>query len=349
MSPLKIIHVANLMLKAKGAGYYGVGFKLSNGLTRLGHNVLPFSDRDIARASSVFRTSRGGRPRSNRLLVEVAADFRPDVVLFGHADTIFPETLDLIREAVPGVKIAQWNVDPLFEADNVERIDRKIDHVDVTFVSTAGAQLRKLGRGRHKVAFLPNPVDPSIERARCFEHPREALPHDLFFAAGLGTHPRFHAGKETCGNAVADLIRARLPDLRCDFPGIHETPRKFGRAYEDSLAAAAMGLNLSRRNDVELYSSDRMAHLMGSGQLTFLDRAAGFGTLFSEDEIAFYDTEAELVERLGAFHADDAARRRVAEAGWRAYRALFDCSRVADMMLRVLVDGQDPEEVQWAR
>lgn len=349
MRPLKIIHVANLMLRAKGAGYYGVSFKLSNGLTRAGHNVLNFADRDIARASTIFRSTKPGIPAVNRKLLEVAADFAPDLILFGHADTIRPATLTALREALPGVTLAQWNVDPLFEEDNVARINTKIAHVDYSFISTAGPMLESLGGGQFPVAFLPNPVDPSIERARCFDAAREDLPHDLFFPAGLGTQPRFHVGRMTCADEIAALLLERIPDLRRDFPGVNGAPRKFGRPYEQALGAAAMGLNLSRRNDVYLYTSDRMAHLCGSGQLTFIDRATGYAELFDEAELAFYSSEEELVERLIAFRADDAARRRVARAGWEAYRAMFDTRRIADYMIAVLYDDLDPRTFRWAR
>lgn len=243
----------------------------------------------------------------------------------------------------------QWNVDPLFEEDNVERINSKIALVDYSFISTAGPMLERLGDSRYPVAFLPNPVDPSIERARCFDLPRDELAHDLFFPAGLGTEPRFHAGRMTCGNEIAKLLLDRIPDLRFDFPGINGAPRKFGRSYELALANAAMGLNLSRRNDVYLYSSDRMAHLCGSGQLTFIDRATSYTELFEENELAFYSTEEELVERLIAFRADDPARRRVARAGWEAYRAMFDVQRVAEYMIAVLFADLDPATFRWAR
>lgn len=349
MRPLKIIHVANLMLKAKGAGYFGVSFKLSNGLARAGHNVLNFADRDIARASTIFRSTKPGIPAVNRKLLEVAADFAPDLILFGHADTIRPATLAALREALPDVKLVQWNVDPLFESDNVERINSKIAMVDYSFISTAGPMLEALGAGRYPVAFLPNPVDPSIERARCFEYAREELAHDLFFPAGLGTEPRFHAGRMTCGDEIATLLLSRIPRLRCDFPGVNGAPRKFGRPYEIALESAAMGLNLSRRNDVYLYTSDRMAHLCGSGQLTFIDRATGYGELFDENELAFYSTEDELLDRLEGFLADDDARRRTARAGWTAYRALFDTRRVAEYILAVLYDDIDPATHRWTR
>lgn len=349
MPPLKILHVANLTTRIKGAGFYGVPFKLSHGLVRVGHNVLPFSDRDIARSATFLRSRKWGVRHANKALVRLAREFQPDVVLFGHADTIWPRTLDALRSERPQVKIAQWNVDPLFEDDNLRRLNNKIAHVDVTFVSTAGTQLAALAAGRHRVAFLPNPTDPSIERARCFEHPREALRHDLFFAVGNGTLPRHHAGVETCADEIAGRIRAALPALREEFPGALGSPCKFGKAYEQALTSSAMGLNVSRRNDVTLYSSDRIAHLMGSGVLTFTDRASGYDALFGNDELAFYASEEELIEKIRTYLADDAARRRVAEAGWRAYRAMFDSTRIASYMLDVLFDRIDPSQFRWAR
>ncbi|KJS35831.1 MAG: hypothetical protein VR70_14995 [Rhodospirillaceae bacterium BRH_c57] len=350
MHPKKILHVANLSLTVKGAGYYGVPFKISNGLTRCGHHVLPFSDRDIARAATIFRSRKWGIRPANDQLVAVAKEFRPDIILFGHADSIRPETLVRLRDALPAVRLAQWNVDPLFEPDNVRRLNSKIDHVDATFVSTAGTQLDALSAsGRHAVAFLPNPVDPSIERARCFAVPRRDLASDLFFAVGSGPFPRNHCGQETCGNEIAERLMAALPHLRGDFPGCLGAPLKVGAPYEAALASSAMGLNISRRNDTTWYSSDRMAHLVGSGQLTFIDRAAGFDALFDDSELGFYSTEDELVAKLDHFLADDDARKRVAEAGWAAYRRLFDTTRIAAYMVDVILGDLDPQQHRWTR
>lgn len=352
MRPLNILHVANLSLRPKGAGFYGTPFKISNGLTRCGHRVLPFSDRDVARAATIFRSRKWGIGPANRQLVAVAREFRPDVVLFGHADGIRPETLGELRALLPGVRLAQWNVDPLFEPDNVRRLGTKLDLVDATFVSTAGPQLADLGTlggGRHVVAFLPNPVDPSIETGRCFEVPRAALAHDLFLAVGNGVFPRNHCGKDTSGNDIAARLRAAIPGLRGDFPGCGGQALKHGALYEQALVSSAMGLNLSRRNDVLLYSSDRLAQLVGSGQLTFLDRATGYDSLFDDSELGFYATEEELIAGVERYLADDAARRRVAEAGWAAYRALFDATTVAAYMIDVLFGAVDPAAHRWTR
>ena len=46
---MKILHVSNFVQKHNGRLYWNMPFRINNGLTRLGHNVLSFSDRDIAR------------------------------------------------------------------------------------------------------------------------------------------------------------------------------------------------------------------------------------------------------------------------------------------------------------
>jgi hypothetical protein len=342
---LKIVQVANFPLVPKGAGYFGVEWKLSRAFTRLGHNVLNFSDRAMADGAGFLRIRKLGIPAANRALRLVCREFTPDLLLFGHADLILPETVAAIREARPGIRIAQWNVDPLFEPDNVMRIQRKLPVVDVTFVSTDQPVLRQRFGTGVRTAFMPNPADPAIERHRNFERP--TLDADLLLAVGNGRQARHHAGQETTPDAVAALIAGRLPSLRCIYGGIGGRPHLFGRAYEEALGSAAMGLNLSRRGDVPLYSSDRMAHLAGNGILVVTDRAAGFDTIFSEDEMAFYGTEDEMLGHLSRFAADAPARMAVAERGWAAYHRRFGADRIANYMLGVIRGETDPEGFPW--
>ncbi len=348
--PPKILHVANFMTRFKGASYFANQFKFSNGLVRAGCNVLNFSDRDVARASSLFRNRKAGAAGANRRLLDLAAAFRPDIILFGHADTIEPTTLDRLREACPGVKLVQWNVDPLFEPDNVARLNAKIAHVDLTFVTTSGPELESLGQhGRYRVAFVPNPVDPGIERSRAFEHPRDALAHDLFYAVGRASLRRFHAGREQEAGEIVKNVIAACPDVRGLFPGYLGQPLVAGYDYERVLAQSAMGLNISRRNDSRLYSSDRIAHLAGSGILVFLDRATGYTDLFAEDEIAFYSSEDEMHDKIRRFAREDDARRAAAQRGFTAYSRFFDATKIARYMLGVIDGSIDAGLHDWTR
>lgn len=340
-----ILHVANFGPRLKGAGFTSVQYKLTNGLIRAGHRVVHFSDRETARTATPLRSRKIGTPSANRRLLELVCALQPDIILFGHADTIQPATLKDIRCRCPGIRLVQWNVDPLFEDDNISRIRSKIELVDWTFATTAGPLLSRLGHGGVPVAFIPNPVDPSIERGRNFDV--DDLPYDIFYAVGSAHIGRQHCGVDTNAGQIIRALRGKLPDVSFLTPGI-DGPHLEGAAGIAALTSSKIGLNISRRNDVYLYSSDRMAHLAGNGLAVMIDRATGYGELFAEDELGFYSSEDELADKLHRFASDAAVRKAVAERGWRAYRAMFDVTRVAEYMVDVIDGRVDPLSYNWA-
>ncbi len=341
--PYTILHVANFLSRPKGAGFASIQYKLTNGLIRAGHNVVTFSDREVARASTPFLSRKLGTKGANRRLLTLATDLRPDLVLLGHADTIHPETLAEIRQLLPGVRMAQWNVDPLFEEDNMARIRSKQSAVDWTFATTAGPLLQALGAGG-PAAFMPNPVDAGIERGRSFE--ADGLPVDIFYAVGSAGFGRSHCGIDSSAGDIAGRLKDRLPARSFLLPGI-DGPHLGGAACLDAMRSAKIGLNISRRNDVRLYSSDRIAHLAGNGLVVMIDRATGYGDLFAEDELGFYSTEDELVDKLDRLTRDDNARKALGKRGWRAYRSMFDATRVAQYMVGVLDGRIDAAGFDW--
>ncbi len=339
-----ILHVANFSDRLKGAGFAALQYKLTNGLVRAGHNVVTFSDRDAARAATPLLSRKIGRRGANRRLLQLVRNLRPDVVMFGHADTIHPETVAAIREHLPGVRLVQWNVDPLFDADNVDRIRSKIALVDITFVTTAGPLLQDLARDGARVAFLPNATDLSIERGKAFAAP--AYDWDVFYAVGSGHFTRRHCGQDVTPVDLLQNLKTRLPDCRFLTPGI-DAPHLEGAECMAAMASSRIGLNISRRNDVRWYSSDRMAQLAGNGVLVAMERASGFDQLFGDDEMAFYDTADGLVDILARFSRDDAACRAMAQRGWAAYHAMFDVTRVAHYMIGVTEGRIDAATFDW--
>ncbi len=233
-APLTIVHVGNFPFGLKAGFQHGVAVKLSNGLIRNSHLVLNFSDRDVARAYGLLGHRKLGRRPANAALLAFCRHHRPDVLLLGHADVIDAATIAEVREAIPGLRVAQWNVDPLFEPDNVRRITAKQPVVDATFVSTAGPAMEALRDGGHRVAFLPNPVDLSIERGRC--DLADELPFDLFYACGHPSRPlRLICGREW---DMEDFFRAllpRLPGLQPLLGGLLGQPHLAGAAYQTGL------------------------------------------------------------------------------------------------------------------
>jgi hypothetical protein len=317
---MKIIHASNFSAKRDAADYWSMSYKLTSGLVRLGHYVYNFSDKATA-DSFFFGMRKLGIGHANRKLIAICRQILPDLVLFGHARFITPETMQAIRRTLPGVRLAQWNCDPLFDTENLAHVKSVAPHVDASFATTAGDDLRAAVSDGGIAAHMPNPVDPAIEDLYAYDTPNPD--RDLMFM----TRPDLEKQR------LVDIIRARLPNLNFDLYGLNGRPLIHGSAMYAALAANKMGLNASRRNNVFLYSSDRMVHFAGNGLLTLVDRQTGFDTIFSDGEMAFYNGDDDLVGQIDRFSRDHAFRRAVAARGRKRIHEIFDHRLVARWIL----------------
>jgi hypothetical protein len=340
---MRILHAGNFGTRAKGAALNSIAPKLSRGLIRAGHAVVDFADRDAVRAW-------GGRllgiRGANGAFTRLALDVRPDLLLLGHADTIHARTVAALRRRMPAMRVLQWNVDPLFEPGNVERLRDKMPVVDATLVSTAGDALTVLRQPGMRLGYFPNPVDFSVEVGAAHEVAQP--PFDLFYACGHPSRPMRHIGGRDWNMEVfIAALRQRVPGLSVHLAGLCGAPHLTGAPYQAALGQCAMGLNASRRNDLFLYSSDRLAQMVGSGQVALVDRATGFDTLFAATEMGFFGDLDELARLVRVLRADAPRRQAVATAGRARYHALFNETRVAQYVMEVAFDAHDPGRYEW--
>ena len=341
----RIIHASNFGRKAKGAFQHGVEFKLSNGLVRNGHAVSNFSDRDVARAGTLLGHLPAGARAANRAFLDFCLAVGPDLIVLGHADLITAETLRKIRDQLPKVRVIQYDVDWLMEERNIRDILAKVDVVDATLATTAGETLKRIFVPGKKLGFMPNPVDFSIETGR--NHERRDLPFDLFYACGNENSVRRLCGQETTAKAVLAAIEARIPGIRIVSPGGRGEPTLVGAKYQHALESAAVGLNLSRRNDIYLYTSDRLAHMAGNGLAVMLEMANGYQEFLPEGDFVYFGDFDEMIEKLRRLIAEPNYRQRVAAAGRRRYHDLFNEQAVARYLVDVAFDRLDPAAYPW--
>jgi glycosyl transferase family 1 len=334
-----ILYVGNGNYKHRGARYYDVGRKLCNGLVRNGHNVYFLSDRDAARSATIFGCRKLGVGHCNSLFLDICRNFSPELILIGHADIISAESLKSARVILPGVKIAQFNVDAVFNPHTIAQIANVAPLCDATFVTTAGQALKRFSGGGI-ACYIPNPVDPSIEWPRCHEHSDQ--PHDMFWAqrAMDGSYdgdPRF----------VLPMYLEQSGQVSVDYHGMKGKLPLFGRSYYSTIAKSKMGLNLSRAScengtkharseELYLYSSDRLSHYMGSGLLTFSMRGNRLEELFAEDkEMIFFSSKEELLEKAIYYRQRDEERMRIAHAGWLKSHQHFNERLIAQYIVEV--------------
>jgi len=347
---MRILLIGNSGEREPGRRSYSVERKLANGFVRNGHNVLFFSDRDVARAGSLFRSSRAGRGAANAKFLEAVRNFAPKAIVAAHASVISTETFVEAKAAPSRPRLGIVCVDPLFRVVNAAFLGDRARVADATFVTTAGEALARFSSPSNVSAFIPNPVDPSIEDARNFE--RVDLAHDVFFAANAS------------GDRAEDWRRStpRLmtaTELVCSFHGFDGRAGVYGADYFAALAQARMGLNLNsdRAEDAQarapegelyLYSSDRVSQLLGGGLLTLSFRVNRLFELFEDGvEMAFAETPEAMRDLALRFKRDDAARRRIAEAGWRKAHAEFNERQVAAFIEDVLFRRPLRETYLW--
>ena len=337
-SPHRLLLVDNLMIRRYGNLRMGPGRKLMCGAIRNDWRICEFSDRDMARLLAPLGIRSLGGVIANRKLLLTAKNFRPDIMLLGHCDYITNETLAAIRAAVPGIRIAHFNVDPLWQPRTRAQMADRMESCDALFATTAGDVLKTWTTGRNVVAYMPNPSDPSMENQD--NGAKTDFARDLFFA-----------GNPREGDPRWDLLRDLLPkiegSLRVEIFGA-DRPSIWGADYEDVLATSKMSLNLNRREGDLWYSSDRIAHLMGFGILTFQSSKNGMQRFFTNQETVWFDGAADLAEKILRYQADDAARAAVASAGRAKYHALFNGARVLRFMVETMLGEPYSEPYEWA-
>jgi hypothetical protein len=339
----KILHISNFAQKHYGRLYWNMSFRISNGLTRLGHNVYNFSDRDVAR-SSYLKSLGLSKHYLHRKLIETVKQYRPEVVVLGHADLVAYDTLSAIRKLLPRCKFMQWYVDNLAIDGNMAKLKKHASSIDHLFVTTGDATVQQLKKDHDTVSFFPNIFDASIDSLKIFE--QERYPSDVFFAMSQGVGSA--TLKKNKVDARANLMRrvAQERGIACDFYGFDGRQPIWASMMCDAMQRSSMGLNINRGEALALYSSDRISTYIGNGLLTFLDRASKCEPLFSDDEVVYFDHAEDLIDKLKFYKKNDALRRTMAKRAWHKGHSCYNDKVVCQYMLQK-VFNQALSPIAW--
>lgn len=326
-NPLKILHITDQHIRHKGRLYYSTGRKFYHGFVKLGHNIMNISDRDI-----ISKNILGGKHLHNYVL-DTCSNFRPDLILFGHADKLKAGSLfKNLNKFYTGIKTAQWFLDPLIKKGpdyekNKKRILLKSDLIDFTFLTTHPKELTFEIKNSF---FIPNPVDKSIENLKIYSRKDQVF--DIFYAMSHGQHR---------GSLKSNIIDERslflkkiydIKNLKINLFGIDKQP-VWGDEFFKQLSLCRMGLNLSRGYPQKYYSSDRIAALMGNGLLTFVNKKYCYSDFFNNNEIIEYSSYSDLIDKIIYFKENDDSRIRVARNGSIKYHKLFSAEKICNYMI----------------
>jgi len=346
---LRILHITNFNERLDGRLFFNTGRRINNGFIRQGHSVLGFSDRDIQKYYKSINDFKGAKTLNDKLK-KTCYNYKPDLIVLGHADLISKNQISELREDYPNTRFSQWFLDPLnkkgpdFER-NKERILDKIDVVDSTFLTTSPDVLNFLNDKNSY--FIPNPSDKSFETLNNFD---KSCNVDLFFALSHGVHRGvLKSGKTDDRIQFLNKLRSMTPNIKFDIYGIDKVQPIWADHYFKTISNAKMGLNLSRGDAIKYYSSDRITQIVGNGLVCLIDQKTDYQNFFDKNEMVFYKNVGDLSEKIIKISSDDNLRRKIARNGKRKYMKYFNSDLVSEYIINKSLEIKTNKKYLWER
>ena len=346
---LRILHITNFNERLDGRLFFNTGRRINNGFIRLGHSVLGFSDRDIQKYYKSFSDLKGAKTLNDKLK-KTCYNYKPDLIILGHADLISSDQISELREDYPNTRFGQWFLDPLNKKGpdynrNKKRILDKIDVVDASFLTTSPDALSFL-RDKNSF-FIPNPSDSSFET---LDNYKRACNVDVFFALSHGVHRGvLKSGKTDDRITFLNKLVSITPDIKFDIYGIKKIQPIWADHYFKTIQNAKMGLNLSRGDAIKYYSSDRITQIIGNGLVCLIDEKTKYSNFFNSNEMVFYKNVNDLSEKIIKISKDEKLRKKIAMNGKKKYMKYFNSDLVAQYIINKTLDIKVKKRNYWER
>ncbi|WP_075500848.1 glycosyltransferase family 4 protein [Candidatus Pelagibacter communis] len=343
---LKVMHITNFNERFDGRLHYNTGRRLNNGFIRNGHNVLTISDRDIIHNNKSIKDPKG-QSSLDRKIIESFNNFKPDLVVLGHADRVSKETLVKMKNFDKNLKISQWFLDPLSKygpdhENNKKRILDKIDIIDNSFLTT---DPKSLSFNVKNSNYMPNPCDEAFETLSNYE---KNCNFDVFFAMSHGVHRgSLKVGKNDDREFFINKLIKLNQNLKFDVYGMNNVQPIWAENFINKISNSYMGLNLSRGKPIKYYSSDRLVQIIGNGLLTFVDEKTQLSDFFDDNEMIFYKDINDLSYKLNKYKKDVRSGKKIAKNGKKKYFKYFNSSLVSEYIISKTFNIKSKYKFVW--
>lgn len=345
---LKILHITNFNDRHNGRLFYNTGRRINNGLLKLGHTVQTLSDRDIVSAQRGILDLSGSKGLNKKLL-EIIANFIPDLIIFGHADQVENASLEKIKDFYPNVKLCQWFLDRMDDKNwlmNKKRFLKKISYLDMSFCTTHPSAINFTNQ--FKVLYMPNPVDESFDNLNIYK--KKNYQHDLFFALSHGVHRgTLKIGKKDDREIFIQKLIKINEEAKFNLFGISNKQPIWAENFKDELSKSKMALNLSQGVPLKYYTSDRMAQLIGNGILTFIDVKTKLNKIFSNREVIFYNNIQDLSLKINKYKNNHVLRSLIAKNGMIKYHKYMNSKIIASFIIDKTLNINKMNKYFWEK
>jgi len=311
------------------------GHKLQKGLLRLGHDVFPFSYRDMQRQYSFFHycsfIKSIGKRNALRIMVSQIKNYKPDVVIFRSAvRKLDEEFIVQARLAAPHAILACWSIS--ISAAVHPNILACARHADVFLTTSAGRNLKQYrAAGIRKCAYMPYPCDPDLEHRYEVDGKWKS---DLLFT---GQVERKVVGQDPMR---AELIKRLVRERGLKIWGGLGKPKIRGLDYLHAISGARIGISINEFNDVPLCHSNRFINYLACGTMVLARYVPDSELLFTDGKhLRYFSTIEECLELADYYLSHEHERQAIAKAGMEHAHANFNCTAIAKDAVELITTG----------
>jgi glycosyltransferase involved in cell wall biosynthesis len=333
-SKKRVLHIANFNENSDGRLYYSFANKLNNGFIKNDYIVQTISDRFFLKSNRTIIQPFSPIKKFNDKILNTIKNFSPNILLIGHVFNISDEIFEYCKNN--NIKICSWYIDsisPEFLKDNTKKnFFHNLERVDNCFI-TSSPELFKKNINYHKLKFIPNPVDSSIDNFKNFKNNKE-MKFDMFVAISHGQNRGIlKKGKFDEREKFINELILDLPQLKFAQFGLNNFEPVWGSNYYHYLSKTKMALNISRGKYQNKYSSDRISSLIGNGLLVFLNEKTQFQKILTSKEVVYFKNKKDLINKIIFYNANDKARIKIAKAGYLKYHKFMNNKLIAKYIM----------------
>ena len=315
----RVLHIANFNESSDGRLYYSFSNKLNNGFIKNNYIVQTIGDRFFLKSNRSILQPFNPVNKLNEKILDTLKNFSPHILLIGHVFNINEKVFSYCIKN--NIKICSWYIDsvsPEFLKDTTRNnFFRNLKFVDYCFI-TSSPSIFKNNKFYKKLRFIPNPVDEGIDNYKNFE--KKILEYDVFVAISHGQNRGIlKKGKSDERENLINHLISELPEGKFAQFGINNFEPVWGANYYHYLSKTKMALNISRGKYQNVYSSDRISSLIGTGLLVFININTNFNKILTSNDVVFYKDKKDLIKKISYYLKHDSKRIKIAKSGYSKY------------------------------
>jgi len=326
----KILHIANFNYKNKKRLFYSFSRKINLGITRNKIKLFTISDRDYLRKKRSFFDLNGSLSLNKKIIKTVSRN-SIDLIILGHTEKIFLSTFIKIREINPQIKIIKLFIDSISQEFSKFFYDYK--YLNKIFLTSDPKNFNE--KYVDKFRYIQYPVDKKIDYLKSYIHKKKSI--DVFYAISHGVNRGvLKEGKVDEREKFIKFLTVNLKNYKTFFPGYGNIQPVWGKSFYNVLKQSKICINYSRGKYKNLYSSDRIASLIGNGCFVLNENTNKYYKIFNKKNLINFKNKRDLIKKINFFLKNEKIRIKLAKNLYNKYHNLYSSKNILKYILRNL-------------